>query len=422
MYRLARIIPFMAACLVVGFAHHAQAQCSVGVPQANSVLLYADPNWRGACLEFWPSTIFAMPAGWDNKVSSIKVGSTVRAILFEHPNCTGKQATYESSSNWAKMANVDDRTSSLVVESTNGARLAYEYRNNFPNNLRADWTNGGQGFAHDASHWFYTRNIRHLDTFGLPDLMGELMKIPLTASLNDSSPPRQSVMMPRWMRDEGYNHYGDPEQHRGYIFIPLEAPTDLHLTPRLLVYRASNLEFVNWDYLPTSDWKCAWTAINPANETLYTSAGNLHPTSGLLGFTIDWNLIEDPQAWFLARAPEILLSDRDGGPLDVHVIQGGAFSNEEPIFYLGNSEDKGQGKGLRAFDLRTNRLIARSGNTYGPFNLQIETGRQEVEGLDFLNIDTLPLVVPGMQGQLHLLLLANELPINDQIYFKHYRK
>ncbi len=427
MHRFAKIIPFIAACLVAAYSHDAQAQCSAGAPRSNTILLYADPDWRGACTELiGPSSFFSMPGGWNDRVSSIKVGSAVRAILFEHPTLTGKQATYESSSNWGRLANVDDRTSSVIVEATSGVRVAYEYRNNFPSQLRVNaWTGGGQGFAHNASHRFYTRNTK-IPNPNTPDgnppiAVGQLFKFALGDNLATAS-PTQSVLMPEWMSAAQYDHFGDPEQHRGYIFIPVEAPTSLHITPIVLVYRASNLEFVNWDFLPTSDWKCAWTAINPATETLYTSRGGLNASSGLLGFTIDWSLIDDPREWFLTPAPEILLSDRGGGPLDIKIIQGGAFSNEEPIFYLANSEDGGQGKGLRAFDLRTNRLIARSGNTYGPFNLQIDNVTQEVEGLDFLNIGTVPFVVPNMQGHLHALLLINNWPLEDQIYFKHYRK
>lgn len=74
---------------------------------------------------------------------------------------------------------------------------------------------------------------------------------------------------------------------------------------------------------------------------------------------------------------------------------------------------------MRVFHLATGVLQAESG--YGSFVYEFHSGfpnYQEPEGLDF--VDATGKGMPGISGQLHVIMLQNESSYPDAVYLKHY--
>jgi murein DD-endopeptidase MepM/ murein hydrolase activator NlpD len=97
-----RTINFTSACASVTPTPTPEPSCSVG---PNKIVLYAEPNYQGACREYAQTgTEVLVPnlasddskVGGDN-VASVEIGSNSRLILFTDNNYTGRNASFESS-------------------------------------------------------------------------------------------------------------------------------------------------------------------------------------------------------------------------------------------------------------------------------------------------------------------------------------
>jgi len=77
--------------------------------------------------------------------------------------------------------------------------------------------------------------------------------------------------------------------------------------------------------------------------------------------------------------------------------------------------------GIHVFDLSTGKRIQRSTNGYGYFNYEFHPGgtiQEEPEGITIWDLDDGRAL--GIRGQLHVLLLDNDWPDDDDVYVKHY--
>ncbi len=87
-------------------------------PGANEVLIYPHPNFTGSCASLKPG-FYPFAANLligDDKMSSIKVGSAVRARVFEHPVYGGNWNAYPAGTRSGGLGGYNDTISSMRVE------------------------------------------------------------------------------------------------------------------------------------------------------------------------------------------------------------------------------------------------------------------------------------------------------------------
>ena len=114
-------------------------------------------------------------------------------------------------------------------------------------------------------------------------------------------------------------------------------------------------------------------------------------------------------------------------------MQGGVFNHDGTLLYLSSGYCDTFGY-IDVFFIEGNTgiLQASSENRYGPFNFETHPAPQfctpfgcfcqgeEAEGIDFLDVRGLG--IPGIpDGQLHAILISNDLFEDDDVYLKHYK-
>ncbi|MCZ6777014.1 MAG: hypothetical protein O7D34_11220, partial [Ignavibacteria bacterium] len=147
-----------------------------------------------------------------------------------------------------------------------------------------------------------------------------------------------------------------------------------------------------------------------------------HPTT-IFKYFLNWSELNG--AVILDFEDEIDILDEDGAPLELHYMQGGVFSSSGDLLYLvsGYHTDTDKDReGVHVFDTHDMQSwirVEHSTNGNGYFNYEFHPGwsrYEEPEGITILDLDDRR--APGILGQLHVLLLDNE--IYDDVYLKHY--
>lgn len=156
-------------------------------------------------------------------------------------------------------------------------------------------------------------------------------------------------------------------------------------------------------------------------------------------FFVDWAAFRasGEQNLILAPRAPIVLQDETGAPLELHGAQGGEYSDDGQLLYFVNlgHGDAQSTPGVHVFipldgsgtecgsggdSCVIARRIERSHNGPGGFAYQFdESVAEEPEGLTFWDLDA-DGRAPGLRGQLHVVLLDNDL-LGDDAYVKHYR-
>ena len=207
-----------------------------------------------------------------------------------------------------------------------------------------------QGITHDTTHWYITSTAR-VDYFEGAIFDAYLWKVPVTVDLHSDmnntagvtgvhlrempglTPPLGPLEVPN-----GYVHWGDLDHYSyngvDYLVMPVTSPRGTpangHLDfwdPAVVVLRASDLSEVGLALLPGADGtgqnSIGWCAINPVSGDLYTSNDR---TTSLYRYHIPWADIARAtvlQMFTVTWRDSVLLTDRAGGPLDLHNMQGG---------------------------------------------------------------------------------------------------
>jgi len=318
---------------------------------------------------------------------------------------------------------------------------AHIYMGNNPNGTDwPDWSEQAQGVANDGVFWFFTHNdLGDKDSFPFKP-KGSITKYRRNWYPDDDSDPGKLAgnVVPDELRAQGIWHFGDPDHFGGYIFVPFEGSGPLKAV--IGVYRASNLEFVDWQDIEEHQPKASWLAFDPVERLMYSSTDRLVAGTPLLRYGFDLSKLEDnEQGGFLFEDPlmhEIDVQDFDGGEVEgiFKFVQGGVFTPWSDLYLIageaGHSPEEVRG-GIHLFrrtaDGRAFRLIESSENRSvsigtevfaypydpsGPF-----ASGEEPEGIDWWNQDNRE---GRYAGQLHAILLDNQLG-DDQIWLKHYQ-
>jgi hypothetical protein len=382
----------------------------------------------------------------NDSISAIDVGTNVRAILYEHVNFGGRQAYYEGGFYYDSIGNVNDKTSSIKIFLKQGGPAATHYRGDFPSASESFWAENAQGLANDGANWFVAKRTR-------------IFRVPLSYSLaNHSSSGLDTTAMPPILQHV-YNHFGDPDQNSGYLFVPLECTnddnecTDKSVTPSIGVFSTIDLRFLSSTKLsdienaPPEMKSAPWVAIRSDGYrgTLWTSSSNLTESNQLREYDIDWDRLGASGQLLLTFRRQVTLQDQHGKPMDLTLMksmQGGVFNPDGTLLYTSSGPCDSHGY-VHVFavgdttDKRaplTARLQARSENGYGPFDFEThpeETcftfppfyqrcfcSRDEGEGLDWLDVRGLN--APWIpDSQLHVIMNDNDAD-TDNVYLKHY--
>jgi hypothetical protein len=304
---------------------------------------------------------------------------------------------------WIASATRPRLTKGLIV-------VQHTYLGNYPDEREDDWTNECQGVTHDANHWFITQK-------------GAVWRVPVGKDLRDHLQDGVDGVRRRTIPLPGYDHFGDPDIHDETLYVPLEGKRRIFwfLTvprvPRIAAFRANDLHFLWSAPLPKQE-KAGWCAIN-SKGVLLSSNSRVTPRGAAGEGPLFRYRIEGTTLKFLDR---VVLRDEQGAPVVLDSMQGGTFADDRHLYIAcGYYENPHPSWGLHLFDMRTQRRIARSTNGSGSFNYEFHPGGstdEEPEGLTYWNLDSRN--APGIQGQLHAILLDNDAN-GDDVYLKHYR-
>jgi hypothetical protein len=323
------------------------------------------------------------------------------------------------------------------------------------------WHVEAQGIAHDADNWYITQNPAFVRAGGPagPIVGGgpRLWKVPVTHDLGegiDCDDPGAACtrLFDTELFELGFNHFGDLDFFEfgghGYVVVPVDVfPGDPH--PAMAFFRADEtLEFLAVVDVPGQN-ASGWVVVD-ADGLLVSS--NSPCATQFNRFSLNWSTLEDatPQPVLTPQAP-ILPRDPAGLPLEFEHPQGGDYSADGQLLYFVNGFlNQSQGSdcpnagfswGVHVFRTRPGspsecdglgscliaRRIERSHNGPGGFAYEFDPncgltdpeGCEEPEGLAFWDLDA-DGRAPGPGGQLHVMLLDNDL-VEDDVHVKHYR-
>lgn len=273
----------------------------------------------------------------------------------------------------------------------------YTFLGDHPHDREPGWSDECQGVTHDDRNWYIAQNKT-------------IWKFPVTYSLNEgvTSAKRTrgiwNIDIPRFLRDEGYNHFGHLDYYDGHLYVPLEGK----LPCKIVVFEPGMLNYVAEGNLDDKiQTHAPWCAVNPADGLLYTS--NSDDNGGLFVYRR-----EIKNGKLELRYSHLLrLYDEQGAPIRVNSVQGGAFSRKSGLLYL--SSDRGSGGGIFVFDPKTGIRVGWINVSYHHSNT---TYMEELEGLTVWDLDAAG--APGIRGQVHLIMIDNVGVNDDDLYFKHF--
>jgi hypothetical protein len=205
---------------------------------------------------------------------------------------------------------------------------------------------------------------------------------------------------------------------QGVVIVPLHDGPD-HPSA-LLVLRATDLGAIGWQELPGMTLG-AFCAVDPSG-LVYVPG----PTfESLARYELDCAHLDSGQVLFVQQGP-IHLIDENYAPLERHHKQGATFSPSGDFFVMstgyGTENSDPVLDGIHFFDTTIPgaywRRIAHSSNGAGLFSFLWDPADEEPEGMTWIDLDGAG--VPGMSGELHILLLNNNDVTDDDIFFKHY--
>jgi hypothetical protein len=202
------------------------------------------------------------------------------------------------------------------------------------------------------------------------------------------------------------------------------------------------LDFLAFTHL-TLQSGAPWVAVD-GDGIIYSSSfdtqGDIHR------FYLDWPSFYENEAVRPTLVPlePILLQDQTGAGFDLNKAQGGEFSDDGRRFYMSNGDGRNEAEpteGLHVFTIQlaegeqcgpgagqctVARQVERSHNSDAPgFSFEFHPGAnvgatgQEPEGLTYWDLDAYG-GVPGTRGQLHAVLLDNDVSDAEEVYVKHY--
>ncbi len=283
-----------------------------------------------------------------------------------------------------------------------------EFISRYPSDLESNWSGDCQGLTHNETHWFVStaREARRLAA----DKPARIWKVNLGRDLNKDFETRTSTEVPEPFKSLKYDHFGDIDYFEGKIFAPLERSGGSPIDTFLLIFDATDLHFIgsapfSQQAAHNSMCQAPWCAVNPKDKLLYSS---LFESNELIVYRVEIK-INAVKLTFLRSQP---LLDHNGMPLHIKKIQGGAFSTTSGLFYISNNSE--ENPGISVFDTLTWKHA-------GHVNVDFDQGgvaQEEIEGLTLWDLSHGQDLT--LSGQIHLVILNNNLIADDQVSIVHF--
>jgi hypothetical protein len=247
-----------------------------------------------------------------------------------------------------------------------------------------DWTEECQGVAHDDTYWYISSNHegkQRVYRFSLANNIEGYVKL----------------------AGNGSNHVGDIDYYQGRIYCAMENPVKIVIidTPPFDVngWWPAELVGASGGGAPPQT-SCPWCAVNPWNGLLYSSnnGDNAPGEDTLRAYRFD-----SPSGHFIhVPSADIVLQEK------LRRIQGAVFSKNGHVLLASNHSN----------DIRCYSVL--NGYYLGRAPIQKDDSwnvGEEIEGLTIwegISYESVPTHV-------HVVLLDNDSPDDDDVYFKHYR-
>jgi hypothetical protein len=275
----------------------------------------------------------------------------------------------------------------------------------YPADFEGDWTDNVQGLTHDDTHWYLTQT---LDIFRIPvgrDFAQDHEGAPGVAHRDRDSYPELAA----------YDHFGDISFFNGYVLLAVDTgPPQGALA---LLRGDDTLDLVDVEPFP-GQTSAGWVAAGP-DGFVYSSVSG---ATEFRKYSVNWDDVENNLVVTFVEA--IPLTDENGDPYQLFDMQGGVVTPDNKVIIVSNGFDDCDNAtyGLHTFNLQTGQRIIRSCQSgcdfaflFDPCDFGILD--EEPEGMTIWDLDDG--AAPGMSGQLHVLLLNNDI-LTDNNWMKHY--
>jgi hypothetical protein len=330
---------------------------------------------------------------------------------------------------------------------------SYLFQGVYPSGLHnKDWFPDDyevQGVTNDGKNWFFTSIDRDND-------MPVIWKIPQGVPLDGDVSGKPGVRKKNYsdsdlseLRDLSAYHWGDPDhfEYEGvdYILVPIQRKDE---RPIIACFRADNLQFINYGWLPTTVYP-GWCAIG-IDRALYTSANDI---GWIIRFEVVWEkLLFQQEHDCFSFSEAIPLTNPDGSEVVMTDLQGGEFSSSGEMLYLvsgrcscaGNGAAWSERDGIHAIETNSWTRLDQSLKNSEPINhfsydydagctwctvlfppFRVPVGCHTPEGITFWDLEDES--APGITGSLHVLVdyYTGWEPgptgcDEDKLYFYHY--
>lgn len=279
----------------------------------------------------------------------------------------------------------------------------YERLDDYPDEGEPGWSEEVQGVTHDGENWFFAQN---------PNDAPKLWKFPVGHDLDqdvEGSNPSSGISnvgLPPSLSE--YIHAGDIDYYDGHIYVPLQ----FGQPRKIAVYDAQSLDFIAAGDLEANG-TAAWCAISPLNGLLYESKFYESDESSSDTTVSVYQRHLKANGLTLTYQGEFELFDSNGSKIILKRIQGGAFSKNGHLYLVSDSKD--DNAGIYGFDMISGRKRFYQ-------NISYDWNWPELEELEGITIwDLASRGAPSIHGQIHVILLDNDIHDDDNIYFLHFR-
>lgn len=291
----------------------------------------------------------------------------------------------------------------------------FRYIGTRPTEAENDYSEEAQGITHDRHNWFISQQWA-------------LWKVPVSLDLAGSIECGVSGVVCHRLGDvdeiRAYNHVGDIDHYQhgsnGFLLLPLTGESNRRA---IAAFSPSNLQYIAHAELP-QHCSGSWVAVDP-DGLVYTP--NCENSYWVYTYRLNWDKLAQDGILSLQKVGQFQLLDESGSPLGAN--QGGAFSESGNLLYTNNGYWGGYDShkdGISVFNMQTKRRVAHSTMDsarrfwygYDPTCEWYNTACEEPEGLTIWDLDDDQRTPEGMSGQLHVLLLDND--VDDDVYIRHY--
>jgi len=392
--------------------------------------------------------------GFTLAIFVLAFGASAEAQVIRDHRTKTKTITRDHRTNTPNSSqNALDKNKEFSENAANQQFNKAKFLGDVPSFTRINYTSKIQGISNNKDYWFFTQ-------------LTKIKKIPvgydLTKDANNSSDSRiKTAWMPQFLSNLGYNHFGDPDNFNGYLFVPVQTPeefrdendnphyastatADIILLnrygkkrrryPVIAVFDENTLVFIDCFKL-NNRGEGGWVTINPITNELYTSVSTITRDKPIVRYSINWDKLRRNRKLELKKEGPFHINYDDlpnewpKRGFDSY-MQGGDFSDDGVFLYLTNGITKFPNGGwtksrglhiIKNMDHK-NGIWKKSSTQSGSNGLKYKysSTRQEPEGLTYFDLTNDNRITDSkLKGQVHAILYTHLPP--SQHLIKHFK-